>query len=254
MTITDLPQDIQSALNRLAWHENGILWGLRYSSKRMFNHTHTLDAGMMRGLKIIFQGPGGELVIDHDGAGKDDILPQIPGIGTAVVQIQRAKGIVRTSRIHRVGFYGGNTWGQIDLEGFGPAAGPPVGGDSGSVCFYRDITGIVRPLGICIYGGTTSYPMPQLDETMTPAGLKNDPDRVWLSSKPVMPPLSAEESLQSMDDLLGGFEKPTDTVENPTENEIEWAEFQRLQQENADLRNTLSALKAHWNGINNLLK
>ena len=157
MKITDLPKDIQDALNALAWSENGYLWGLRYNEERMYQHTHTLPIDMATRQGIIERWPTGDMMLRHDGARIDPIRAMIPPIGTPVVQIQRAKNIVRTSVVNGVSQ---TKWPVISLVPGGPAAGIPIAGDSGSICFWRDSYGNVMVLGIVEYSGTCCYPYP----------------------------------------------------------------------------------------------
>lgn len=157
MNITDLPKDIQDALNALAWSEQGILWLLRYNKIQGYNHSHTLPLGMASQLGIVQQWPTGDLLLNHDGARIDPIRAMIPPIGTPVVQIHRAKNIVRTSVVNGVSQ---TKWPVISLVPGGPAAGIPIAGDSGSICFWRDFYGNVMVLGIVEYAGTCCYPYP----------------------------------------------------------------------------------------------
>lgn len=158
MTIGELPADIRQALESLPWAENGVLWGIRYSRNRMWNHTHILDVKTAAQQGIVEQGQGGDLILDHDGAGMESVPDVMPGTWQPLVQVHRAKGIVRTSRVKRVVWFG--RFPVLEVEAFGPAAGVPVPGDSGSIFFMRDRQGNVLVVGMAIQAAWLSFARP----------------------------------------------------------------------------------------------
>lgn len=162
MTIADIPSDIIAVLNALPWSESGALWGIRYSRSEMWNHTHIIPLNMAQHQGILAQDSAGNLILKHDGAGVDPVADKLPGIGQPVLQIHRSKGIVRTSRVSRVVAFG--RFPILDLEPYGPAAGEPISGDSGSIFFMRDKSGRPVVVGMAIYAGWMPFARPGVSD------------------------------------------------------------------------------------------
>lgn len=157
MTINDIPKDILTTLNALPWADNGILWGIRYEKDKMWNHSHIIPTSMVQHQGVLRQ-EGGNYILKHDGAGIDPVPEKLPGIGQPVLQVHRAKGIVRTSRVKRVVV--NSAFPIFELEPYGPAAGEPIPGDSGSIFFARDENLKPAVLGMAIHQGWLSFARP----------------------------------------------------------------------------------------------
>lgn len=156
-----LPADIEAAWRKLPRDGNGQVIGVRVGRYWLHGSAHVQVA---RGL-VMGRADGGGTVAPVREArmgdytlreypepiGTDDVLEELPPVGTAVWQVVRP-GLYRTSRIDR--YVGSLTQPDAVVPGYaflradGPYPGVPIGGDSGSVCFAR-IGGKVRVLGVC---------------------------------------------------------------------------------------------------------
>lgn len=156
-----LPADIQAAWDRLPRDGNGQVVGVRVGRYWLHGSAHVqvgrapvvrreAGEGLVTAVRVAQMGDY-TLREYPEAIGSDDVLEELPAIGTAVWQVIRP-GFYRTSRIAR---YAGAT-APADrvlaalaiLQPDGPYPGVPIGGDSGSVCFAR-INGKVRVLGVC---------------------------------------------------------------------------------------------------------
>lgn len=156
-----LPPDIEAAWRRLPRDGNGQVIGVRVGRYWLHGSAHVQVArGLVMG-RADGQGTVAPIRVAQMGdytlreypepIGTDDILEELPPIGTAVWQVVRP-GLYRTSRIDR--YVGSLTPPDAVVPGYaflradGPYPGVPIGGDSGSVCFAR-VNGKVRVLGVC---------------------------------------------------------------------------------------------------------
>lgn len=156
-----LPADIQAAWDQLPRNGNGLVMGVRVGRYWLHGSAHVQAArlspvGREKGDGLVsavrLAGMGDYTLREYsEPIGSDDVLEELPPIGTAVWQVVRP-GFYRTSRIAR---YAGAVApadrvlaAAAILQADGPYPGVPIGGDSGSVCFAR-INGKVRVLGVC---------------------------------------------------------------------------------------------------------
>lgn len=157
----NLPKEVEDARKKMVWDERGLICGVRVGNYWVHGSKHVLD------LQGYWGNPTeeniryfGDYVVYQclKDVGSDNVCYELPPIGTKIWQIN-PKGVVRTSRIANYPQTVSLTTELLGtyavLRADGPFPGVPIGGDSGSVCFYFDEKDqTVKILGICGYGGT----------------------------------------------------------------------------------------------------
>lgn len=159
----DVPVEIDAIRSRMISLTFGLAYGVKVGRFWLHGSKHVQDAwGNLSPLNYELDGDLTIGQFGHD-IGVDPVATELPPPGTRIWQL-KGKDIVRTSRIRsltgRVAAEGKYVGFILNLIADGPYPGFPVGGDSGSITFFRDQKGVVRILGAVGYYGTTFVAVP----------------------------------------------------------------------------------------------
>lgn len=156
--VSVVPEEVQAAYTKLVRNGNGIVLGVRIGRYWFHCAKHVNDSQGYPNNPQSIRGSSDALICEYNyDLGEDNACYELPPIGTKVWQIN-LPNIIRTSRIsHYAGVYNADPNAALltmaRLIADGPYPGVPIGGDSGSPCFYLDKNGVVRVLGVCSYAG-----------------------------------------------------------------------------------------------------
>lgn len=227
--VPKLPKEISDTYKSMSWDDRGTLRGIRINNYWMHGSKHVLDAlGYAKNPSPENIAADGDYIVFqvNEDVGSDSVCTDLPPIGTKVWQISGRGQIVRTSRIS-------NYFGSIDiydtdktrvkstaarLLAAGPYPGSPVGGDSGSPCFYFDEKDKkVKILGICGYLGSCFIALPLRWPSKWTQNLDKRPNLTFGGS--IYSPTSTDTNYVTDNDWYAGMTVNSTILNIPMDNQ-----------------------------------
>lgn len=160
-----IPLEILNVINGMWKNGNGLVIGVKVGTKWLHGAKHVQDA-WGNGSPARTELYGDQTISYYnDSFASDPIAIELPPPGTRIWQVKIGTDIVRTSRIGWLtGVYASTTTAYYSfnarLSADGPYPGVPIGGDSGSIAFYRDQKGLIKVLGTIGYAGMSNVAVP----------------------------------------------------------------------------------------------